>query len=236
MEYLELKKQLAGKQAVLGSKRAAAEYDGGEDAREIFFIPGKNGLPPAEIEKLKKLAAGLGSRPNLVLKVTGTFDPKLDAEALKSWDIRTAVTERLGIRIEPGEDPGPVSFDSAKSQKALEDLAEDGSSTGALVAAQTAFREQFGREPKRIGGLSSWMDKASEDAQFYQLLFDRLVQSAPLPPNSLEALADRRGQAIVKELAVQKGMDKNRLRLEKPASASDKDGRIPAKLDLATGG
>ncbi|MBM4201119.1 MAG: DUF748 domain-containing protein, partial [Gammaproteobacteria bacterium] len=80
---------------------------GDQDVGEIFFIPGKNGLPPAEIEKLKKLATGLGSRPNLVLKVTGTFEPKLDAAALKSWDVRTAVTERLGIKVAPGEDPGP---------------------------------------------------------------------------------------------------------------------------------
>ncbi|MGY6214650.1 DUF748 domain-containing protein [Methylolobus aquaticus] len=210
--------------------------NGDQDMGEIFFIPGKNGLPPAEIEKLKKLAAGLGSRPSLVVKVTGTFDPKLDAEALKSWDIRTAVTERLGIKVAPGEDPGPVAFDSAKSQKALEDLADEAGGAGALAAAQTAFREQFGREPKRIGGLSSWMEKASEDAQFYQLLFERLVQSAPLPPNALEALGDRRGQAVIKELIAQKGVDRNRVHLDKPASTGEKDGRIPVKLDLAADG
>ena len=209
--------------------------NGDQDMGEIFFIPGKNGLPPAEIEKLKKLATGLGSRPNLIIKVTGTFDPKLDAEALKSWDIRTAVTERLGIQVAPGEDPGPVAFDSAKSQKALEDLADEASGAGALAAAQGAFREQFGREPKRIGGLSSWMDKASEDAQFYKLLFDRLVQSAPLAPNALEALGDRRGQAIAKELTAHKGVDRNRVQLDKPAATGDKDGRVPAKLDLSTG-
>ncbi|RYU59658.1 DUF748 domain-containing protein [Methylolobus aquaticus] len=210
--------------------------NGDQDMGEIFFIPGKNGLPPAEIEKLKKLAAGLGSRPGLVVKVTGTFDPKLDAEALKSWDIRTAVTERLGIKVAPGEDPGPVAFDSAKSQKALEDLADEAGGAGALAAAQTAFREQFGREPKRIGGLSSWMEKASEDAQFYQLLFERLVQSAPLPPNALEALGDRRGQAVIKELIAQKGVDRSRVHLDKPASTGEKDGRIPVKLDLAADG
>jgi hypothetical protein len=209
---------------------------GDEDIGEIFFIPGKNGLPPAEIEKLKRLANGLSTRPNVVLKVSGTFDPKLDAEALKSWDVRTEVTEKLGIPVSPGEDPGPVAFDSAKTQKALEELADERGGNGTLASAQAAFREKNGREAKRIGGLSSWMDKASEDAPFYQLLFDRLVESAYLPPKALEALAERRSQVIVKELAVYKGVGKTRLRVEKVASTGDKDGRIPSKLDLAVGG
>lgn len=209
--------------------------DGESDMGEIFFIPGKSGLPPAEIEKLKKLATGLGSRPQVVVEVKGTFDPRLDAEALKSWELRNDVSERLGIAVDPGEDPGPLAFDSAKTQKALEDLADERGKE-ALTSSLATFREKSGREPKRIGAVSAMLDRASEDAQFYQFLFERLVATAPLAPQSLESLAERRTGAIVKELATYKGMDKNRVRAMRVESAGDKDGRIPTRLDLKTGG
>lgn len=214
---------------------ASVMGDGQQDMGEIFFIPGKSGLPPAEIEKLKKLATALTSRPKVVLVVKGTFDPKLDAEALKSWDVRNAVTERLGISVAPGEDPGPLAFDSAKTQKALEDLADE-RGKALLDSALAAFRAKNGREPKRIGALSSWMDKASEDAQFYQLLFGRLVDSAPLPPKALESLAERRSRVVVKELGIYKGLDRGRLRLGTVSAAGDNEGRIPTRLDLKAGG
>lgn len=213
----------------------AGAFGGGEeDMGEIFFIPGKSGLPPAEIEKLKKVANGLGTRPSVILKVTGTFDPKLDAKALKSWEVRNQVTERLGISVAPGEDPGPLSFDSAKTQRALEKLADERGQQIA-AAALAAFRDQNRREPRRIGAFASLLDKASEDASFYQLLFERLVESAPLPPNGLEGLAERRSRVIVKELGIYKGIGPNRIRQQKVAPADEKDGRIPSKLDLAVG-
>lgn len=214
----------------------ASTFGGGEeDLGEIFFIAGKNGLPPAEIEKLKKVAHGLESRPNVVLNVEGTFDPQLDAEALKSWDVRKQVTQRLGITVLPGEDPGPVAFDSAKAQRALEILADQRGGE-VKASALAAFRAKSGREPRRIGAFAAWMDKASEDASYYQLLFDRLVASAPLPPKALEDLADRRSQAIAKELAVHKGIGRNQVRIGKVATANEQDGRIPSRLDVAVGG
>ncbi len=209
--------------------------DGESDMGEIFFIPGKSGLPPAEIEKLKKLATGLASRPQIIVEVKGTFDPKLDAEALKSWELRNDVSERLGIAVEPGEDPGPLAFDSAKTQKALEDLADE-RGKDALTSSLSAFRQKNGREPKRIGAVAAMLDRASEDAQFYQVLFERLVATAPLAPRALESLAERRTAAIIKELATNKGMVRNRVRAAIVESVGDREGRIPTRLDLKTGG
>ena len=215
----------------------AGVFGSGDEAVDsIFFIPGKSGLPPAEIEKLKTLAAGLKTRPNVALKVTGTFDPKLDAEALKSWKVRTVVSEKLGLEVPSGEDPGPIAFDNAQSQKALEDLAAAPGNGNTVASALTAFQEKFGRAPQRIGALTALMDKAAEDTEFYRMLFDRLVETTPLESNALASLADRRVNSIVKELAVAHRIDRSRLRAQKPDATEEKEGRIPSHLDLTVDG
>lgn len=212
-------------------------FGGGEaNMAEIFFVPGNDALPPPEREKLKKVADALAQRPMVTVTVQGGFDPKLDTEALKSRQVRTVITEKLGITLLPGEDPGPIAVNSAKTQKALEELAAEQGAGGAADEARAAFRKAAGREPKRIGALSNWLDKASEDAEFYQLLFDRLVANAPLSPKLLETLSDQRGQAIVKELTTRGSLARSRVRIGKSAAVTGSEGRIPAKLDLGATG
>jgi hypothetical protein len=221
--------------AVTAPFRALASVIGGseEDIGAILFEPGSDAIPPPEHEKLKKVAQALIQRPKIKLMVLGGYDPKLDGGALRSLQVRRALAQKLDIRLQPGEDPGPVAFSSAKSQRALEDLTAERGGRNALDDFQANYEKASGKRVKRIGAISAFLGRASEDQDFYEQLFEHLVDTAPLPEADLKALADRRSKAIVKELTSQSGLDRARVAAGKIEPASEaSEGNVPTKLDL----
>ena len=104
--------------------RALAGLFGGdaETLQTIAFEPGSDAVPPPERQKLQRVAEMLGKRTSLKLTVHGGFEVKADGEALRSLHVRQDLAQRLGVKVKPGEDPGPVAFDQAKTQRALEAL------------------------------------------------------------------------------------------------------------------
>ena len=98
----------------------------------VLFEPGSDAIPPPEHEKLKEVAQALIQRPKTKLTVLGGYDPKLDGGALRSLQVRRTLAQKLDVRLQPGEDPGPVAFSSAKSQRALENLAAERGGGNAL--------------------------------------------------------------------------------------------------------
>src|SRR5256885_1705702 len=91
---------------------------GGEKLEAIEFEPGRDVVLPPEREKLKHVGEVLGKRPQLKLTVHGGYDAKLDGEALRALRVRHDLAQRLGVKLKPGEDPGPVAFGDAKTQRA----------------------------------------------------------------------------------------------------------------------
>jgi len=220
--------------AVTAPFRAIGSVFGGGEKHidSVLFEPGSDALPPPEREKLKKVAEALEKRPMLTLTVHGRFDPERDGEALRSLHVRQAVAQELGVGLKPGEDPGPLAFTSAKTQRALEDLTIERGGPRALDEIQADYEKKAGRKPRRIGVLSSLFGRASEDQDFYEKLFEHLASAAPLPASELEALADRRGKAILRELAAQPGIDRTRIGAGKIESTSDRiDGKVPSRLE-----
>ena len=53
--------------------------------------------------------------------------------------------------------------------------------------------------------------RASEDLEFYQGLFAYMVEQTPRPDAQLQALAERRAEAVVKELTGEGGLDPSRV-------------------------
>jgi uncharacterized protein involved in outer membrane biogenesis len=180
--------------------RALANLFGGgaENVESIAFEAGSDRVSPPEREKLKRVADVLGKRPALKVTVHGRYEAKVDGEALRSLQVRTELARRLELKVNPGEDPGPVAFDRPKTQRALERLYAD---RGADVKEfEAAYAKTSGKKVERVNSVLAMLDRGAGDRAFYEALFRRLVETAPLAEAELQALGQRRGEAAAQAL------------------------------------
>jgi hypothetical protein len=159
--------------------RALASLFGGsgEKLDTIAFDAGSAELAPPEQEKLAKLGQGLAKRPNVRLVVHPAVDPGQDAQALRSVEARRLLLARMGVRLAPEEDPGPIDTASVAAQKA--------------IAAMYAERYP--------GPLPTPPADQTADAWYGQLL-DKVIAAQPLPQDALARLSQARGAAVRQQL------------------------------------
>jgi Domain of Unknown Function (DUF748) len=210
---------------------AALGGDAESGLATLLFQPGSAALAPPEQEKLKKVSEALAKRPQLKIVVHGGVDPALDGTAIKERNLRRALAQELGESLEPGEDPGPVAYDNAKSQRALEALLAKRDGEEAVKAFEAAFEKQAGRPAKRVNALLAFVGQASEDRDFYIALYKHLVETAPRPDAELKTLAENRGTAVAKELTTQ-GVEAARVTVGKTEQTEAQDQAVPSKLEL----
>jgi hypothetical protein len=172
----------------------------GEGLDSIAFEAGSATVRPPEREKLKKVAEVLGKRPQLKLMVHGGYEAKVDGEALRSFRVRQDLARRLEVKLKPGEDPGPVAFDQAKTQRALEALLAERSGDKAVEEFQAGYEKSTGKKAQRANPVLAFVGRGSPDRAFYEALFRRLVETTPLPDTELAALGRRRGEAAATAL------------------------------------
>jgi hypothetical protein len=180
--------------------RALAGLFGGsaDNVEAIAFEAGSDTVLPPEREKLKRVAEVLGKRPRLKLTIHGRYEPKADGEALRSLQVRRDLARYLEVKVNPGEDPGPVAVDRPKSQRALERLyAERG---GDVKEFHAAYEKTTGKKAERFSPVLVLLDRGAGDRAFYEALFRRLVETAPLADAELAALGRRRGEATARTL------------------------------------
>ena len=220
--------------AVTAPFKALGSIVGGEEGIDaILFRPGIDKIPPPEREKLAKVAEALTKRPKLALTVHGTYDPAADGEALRSMQVRRALAQKLDVDLQPDEDPGPVAVDNAETQRALEALSDEREGEDAIEEFVASYEKSEGKKPKRVSAILSLMGQASEDVDFYEKLFQHLVEKAPLAKGDLEALAVRRATAVIKELTGQAGFDPSRATAGEIEQVSDTQAdSVPTKLEL----
>lgn len=84
---------------------------GAETLGDIVFDPGSARILPTEQEKLRRVAEGLQKKADLKLLVQGLYHQNLDGQVLRSRAVRADLAAREGLKLAPGEDPGPVGFD-----------------------------------------------------------------------------------------------------------------------------
>jgi hypothetical protein len=180
--------------------RALASLFGGgaENVEAIVFEAGRDRVSPPEREKLKRVAEVLGQRPRLTLTVHGRYETRADGEALRSLHVRQELARRLELKVDPGEDPGPVAFERPKSQRALERLYADRG--GDIKEFQVTYEKTTGKKVERVNAVLAMLDRGAGDRAFYEAVFRRLVETAPLPEAELIALGQRRGEATVRAL------------------------------------
>jgi uncharacterized protein involved in outer membrane biogenesis len=224
--------------AVTSPFRALGSLFGGgedEDVGSVGFVAGSDVLPPPEREKLHKIAAGMVQRPMLKLTIHGGYDPERDGEALRALLVRRAVAKAMKQEPAAGEEPEPLSFSNAETQKALEEVAASRGGATLLDRLQQDYLKTAGRKPKRVGAFGALLGRAGEDQDFYETLYRELVKAEPLPPNALAELADRRAGTVLHELADRPGYDPARISKGAPEKVSGgKDQPIPMKLEVGT--
>jgi outer membrane protein OmpA-like peptidoglycan-associated protein len=185
--------------------------DKSEQMDAISFYFGRDRLMPPELKKLKKVVEALEKRPRLRLVVQGRFDPKVDGEALRTECVKRALTVEMGVKLAPDEALGPIAFDKAKTQRALEHLLQRRSGDNAVANFKLQYEKVTGEKVKRVNPALAFFGWESSDTAFYQAMFKELVKKEPLKDTDLRDLAQRRAKAIVNHLKTIAGLDVTRV-------------------------
>jgi len=221
--------------------RALAGLFGGEADAErmqsIAFEPGSDVVRPPEQEKLKRVAEVLAKRTRLKLTVHGAYESKSDGEALRSLRVRQDLAQRLSVTVKPGEDPGPVAFDRVKTQRALEVMLAERSGPKAIEELEASVQKTTGRKAERANPVLALVGRGSGDRAFYEAVFRRLVEIAPLTDADVAALGQRRAEAIARVLKERAGAAAERVEVgETKATDRVEKNAVPARLELGAVG
>lgn len=206
----------------------AALFGGGDEKLDtIDFEPGRYELAPPERQKLATVARALKERPTLVLGVPATYDIKKDAAALNSLAVRAEIIGRMGIKLEPGEDPGPIDTANPRAQRAI----QEAFSQRYAPEVFDALTHRAVQDRKTEGSASpSATPSPNSLAPFYQGLLDRLIDETPISDQGLAQLATRRGEAVAQEVATAGGIPAARIALGQPREATSSAGNSIALL------
>ena len=225
----------------------------GEKLEAIEFDPGSDRLLPPEREKLKQVAQLLSKRPQLKLSVPGQYSEAADGAALRARAVRMEIAKRAGIKLEAGEEPGPLDLRARAVRGALRDLyaerfgaaeldkqkkaAEAAAVTPAGAPPAAGLKAETAKEKlpiwRRVGKLIQGEPQVADASAFYRKLQERLDQNQPLAPDALIQLGAQRASAIVAALKGA-GVDPARAIAAAPEKvSSDVDKPVPLKLGLA---
>ncbi|MBK5206748.1 MAG: DUF748 domain-containing protein, partial [Polaromonas sp.] len=222
----------------------------GEKLEAIEFDPGSARLLPTEREKLKQVAQILSKRPQLKLLVPGQYSEVADGAALKARAVRVEIAKRAGIKLEAGEEPGPVDLGDRAVRIALRELYAERFGAAELAKQKKAAEEEAAGDPaapdtktetvreklplwQRIGKLIEGEPQVADASAFYQKLQEQLDQNQPLAADALTSLGAQRASAILAALQ-EAGVDPARATVAAPEKVSSDVGKpVPLKLGLA---
>jgi hypothetical protein len=221
--------------------RALAGLLGGEAEAEklqtIVFEPGSDTVRPPEREKLQRVAEVLTKRTQLKVTVHGGYETKADGEALRERRTRDELAKRLGVTLKAGDDPGPVAFDQAKTQRALETLLTERGGEKAVDEFQASYEKSTGKKADRVSRVLALVGRGSEDRAFYEALFRRLVETAPLSEAEIAALGERRGEATARALKERAAAIADRVEVGATQTAGRAErNAVPTRLELGAAG
>jgi len=223
------------KNIVTAPFRALGALLGGGTAKldAIAFDPGSARVLPTELDKLKKVAEALKQRPKLKVIVDGRYQAATDGEALRSEKVRRELAAEQKVTLAPGEEPGPVAFDNAKAQRALEKLMTARAGKDAMAQFTAEFEKKAGRKASRVNPALALFGKGSDDREFYEALYRRLVELHPLPDAELQALGRERAAAVSRALVKDAGIEAARVAAGKTeATGEAPQNTVETKLRL----
>lgn len=204
-----------------------------ETLGDIVFDPGSARILPTEYEKIRRVAEGLQKRAQLRLVVQGSYHVQTDGQGLRAIAVRADLANREGLKLTPGEDPGPIGFDGAKIQRALESMLNERAGGDAAAQFAAAFQKSAGREAPRVNAALALLGRGAGDRDLYIAMHQKLVELQPLPPSALEDLAKARAAAVTNAFINRFKFDPVRLG-SKAVEAVDEVAKngVPARLSF----
>ena len=207
----------------------------------IDFDAGSAVLLPPEREKLKQVAQILAKREQLKLAVPGQYSDT-DGAALRAQAVRRAVAAKAGIKLEAGEEAGPLNLGERKIRGALRELyaerfgkaeldkqkkAAESATPAAAAASASASAPAAAKIPvfQRLGKLIEGEPQVADTGAFYTGLREQLEAKQALPADALSKLGAQRSAAILAALQ-QDGTPTARV----SAGAPEKTEAAPGKL------
>ncbi len=195
----------------------------------------------------------LSKRPQLKLSVPGQYGEAADGTALRARAVRVEIAKRAGIKLEAGEEPGPLDLRARAVRGALRDLYAErfgaaeldkqkkAAEAGAAVLAGEPAGKDLNTEAaqeklpvwQRVGLLIQGEPQVADASSFYHKLEERLDQNQPLAADALTRLGAQRASAVLAALK-EAGVDPARALAAAPEKVnSDVDKPVPLKLALA---
>jgi hypothetical protein len=166
--------------------------------------------------------------------------------------VRTEIARRPGMKVETGEEPGPVDLGNRAVRSAMRELyvarfgdaeldkekkaVESAVAAPARVAAsgQDAKAESAQSQLpiwQRVGKMIQGEPQVADAGAFYKHLLERLNQNQPLASDALAQLGTQRADAIVAALK-EAGVDSTRAAAAAPEKGASEVGK-PVSVKLA---
>ena len=187
-------------------------FGGSADKLEaITFEAGSAAIAPPEQEKLKSVSQVLNKRPGLSLGVVPSYDVILDTRAVQELTLRKQVAQEMGIKLNDGQQPGPIDLTNPKTQKAIDNLYDRLTKKGLLKILASKLEK-----PK-----SGHFEEAQE----------KLTTSIVITEANLQALANARGETIQKSL-IANGITVDRVYVDSPVKIKMEGKTITTKLTI----
>ena len=185
----------------------------------VEFDFGTATLLPPEQEKLKAVGQALAKRPQLALSIAPAYEVKGDTRAIQELWIRRDVAQRMGLKIEPGNEPGPVDTTNPRAQKALEEL----------------YGERFGKQGG-VRAIKAEYAKVKDARQpLHAAMLERLTLQIPVTEAELQRLAQARGEAVKQTLITLGQVDAAKIGVGEAVKNADGGKLVASKMNLGAG-
>jgi hypothetical protein len=225
----------------------------GEQLESVTFDAGSDKLAPPEREKLQHIAQALAKRPQLKLSVPAQYSETADGAALRARAVRLEVERRAGVKLQPGESPGPPDLGGRKVRSAIRDLyaarfgdpaldqqkksAERAAAAPAAAASVAGARQENASQQlplwQRVGKMIEGEPQVADASAFYRSLLQQLDAKQPLPQGELARLGTQRADAVLAALKAA-GVDPSRAAAAPPEKIESAAGKpVALKLGLA---
>ena len=190
-----------------------------EGLDNIAFAPGDAVMSPPEQEKLTTVVKMLAARPKLALEIQGTYSQTADGAAIRTLALHRTLLQRQGVKLAPGEAPGPLSLTDSDTQRAVEALFGERFGAAALAGEKQSLKAK---------------PEAERQAALTDRLYRQLLEKEPLAPTALPKLAQERAQAMASYVAQTQQLPASRLKVVEPAEAVQASEQVVAsKLNLS---